>query len=106
MSVASLSFFDSSGFVVLQVLQTKPSALFWSSQVREEVQMFDWSYCTLRNLEIVRQKLHEILCKMFSFDNNIKPVIYLDFILPSTIPTVLHHLNPTGRIVRLIFLAT
>ena len=68
---------------------SKPYALFWNSQAREKVQMFDWSYCTQQNLGIVRQKLHEILC-------------YLVFI----IPTVFHHPNPSGRIVRLVFLAT
>ena len=40
MSLVPLSFFDSSDSMVLQVLQTKPSVLFWSSQVRKEVQMF------------------------------------------------------------------
>ena len=45
------SFFGSSGSVVLQ---TKPSASFCSSQVREEDQIFDWSYYTQQNFEIVR----------------------------------------------------
>ena len=80
-------------------------ALFWSPQIRKEVKMFDWSYCTQQNLEIVRQKLCETLCKMFSCDNNIKPAVYLVLLL-YTIPTVFHHLNPTGRIVCLVFLAT
>ena len=48
---APLSFFNSSGSLVPQ---TKTSALFCSSQVREEVRIFDWSYCTQQNLEIVR----------------------------------------------------
>ena len=48
---APLSFFGSSGSAVLQ---TKPSASFCSSQVREEVQIFGWSYCKQQNLEIVR----------------------------------------------------
>ena len=40
MSLVPLSFFYSSDSVVLQVLQTKPSVLFWSSQFRKEVKMF------------------------------------------------------------------
>ena len=96
-------YLDSSDSVVLQALQTKPSLLFWSSQVRKEAKYKcsagDLSYYTVyaTKFEIVRQKLRETLCKMFSCDNNIKRAVHLVIIarLLYTIPTVFHHLNPT-----------
>ena len=63
MSLVPLRFFefDSSDSVVLQFLQTKPSVLFWSSQVRKEVQMlrrqFELLHRDATKFEIVRQKL-------------------------------------------------
>ena len=65
------------------VLQTKP----FYSVVPKFTKKFKSSIgATVRNKiwrSFVTEKLHEILCKMFSFDNNIKLAVYLVCILKS-----------------------
>ena len=96
-------YLDSSDSVVLQVLQTAPSVY---SEVPKFAKKYKCSAGDATKFEIVRQKLRETLCKIFSFDNDIKRAVHLVISarLLYTIPTVFHHLNPTDTSITSVFI--